>query len=53
MWEEQKNFSHFYQSVRQLAKLEKQKRRSQLAKLTTTQPVSTQESTQEPTAALQ
>jgi hypothetical protein len=53
IWEEQKNFSLFYQSVRQLAKLEKQKRRSQLAKLTTAHPISTQDSTQEPTAALQ
>lgn len=53
LWEQQKNFSLFYQSVRQLAKLEKHKRRSQLAKLTTAQPVSSQESTQEPTAALQ
>lgn len=48
-----KNFTAFYQAVRQLSKLEKHKRRSQLAQFTTDHAVSAQEIAPDSTAALQ
>ena len=48
-----KNFSAFYQAVRQLSKLEKHKRHSQLAQFTTDHAVSAQEIAPDGTAALQ
>lgn len=53
LWSKHKNFTAFYQAVRQLSKLEKHKRRSQLAQFTTEHAVSAQEIAPDATAALQ
>ena len=53
LWSKHQDFSRFYQAVRQLSKLEKQKRRSQLAQISTDPAVSAQENTVDTTAALQ